>query len=163
MCALSPIQPVYEGRKTQTLQAHLEWIIKQTLQMANLPKPNHTPSLMKQAIEEICMDHHLVVSGSNFRASFHMSSFMSSSLREACSKSKLKGEEQTGSSFISWRLIMYGWFNASSTACMWNRQKNGWVRNKLRKELLYAVVANEHTSYTFSWIKNQHPFCKIKC
>lgn len=42
-------------------------------------------------------------SGLKLRDSLHMSSFMSSSLKDDCSKSKTKGDGQVGSSLISWR------------------------------------------------------------
>lgn len=51
-----------------------------------------------------------------FTDSCQISSLISSSLNEACSKSKAKRDGQVGSSLISWRLDRYGWFNASSTS-----------------------------------------------
>lgn len=56
-----------------------------------------------------------MVAGLNFTDSLQMSSLMSSSVNDGCSKSKLKGLVQTGSSLMSWRGAMYGWLNASST------------------------------------------------
>lgn len=54
------------------------------------------------------LDYSSILTGLKLRDSLHMSSFMSSSLKDDCSKSKLKDDGQMGSSLISWRLDRYG-------------------------------------------------------
>lgn len=49
-----------------------------------------------------------IYSGLKVRDSLHISSFMSSSLKDDCSKSNTKGDGQVGSSLISWRLDKNG-------------------------------------------------------
>ena len=72
--------------------------------------------MVNKAAEQHGYDHSSISSGLKFRDSFHMSSFISSSLKDDCSKSKMKGAGQMGSSLISWRGNKNGWFKASSTA-----------------------------------------------
>lgn len=60
---------------------------------------------------------------------------MFSSLHDGCSKSKLKGLGQTGSSLMSWRDDKYGWQSASSTA---NRCRN----QKLGKKIWWCKRSN---------------------
>lgn len=63
-----------------------------------------------------------------------MRSFISSSLKVVCSKSKLKGVGQMGSSLISWRLDKYGWFNASSTVHREHKfQEHEWMIESIIK------------------------------
>lgn len=97
----------------------------------------------------------MTYSGLKLIDSHHISSFMSSSLKDDRSKSNTKGDGQVGSSLISWRLDKNGWFNASSTLPITNHLSI--TRHVNRKNV--SNNRKRRTTYTFSWIKNEHFLC----
>lgn len=71
-----------------------------------------------------------------------------SSVIDDCSKSKLKGLEQIGSSFISWRTEKYGCERASST--VWSINSMSAVKNKQRINLGHTLSLKNSWTYQLS-------------
>lgn len=84
-----------------------------------------------KGVKMVCVNHG-ILSGLNFKASFQMRSFISSSDNDSCSKSNTNGDEQVGSSLISWRHDRNGWFSASSTS-QTSHEKNRSIYLETRK------------------------------
>jgi len=79
-------------------------------------------------------------SGLKFTDSLQMSSLMFSSVKDGCSKSKLKGFGQTGSSLMPWRGSKYGWHSASSTANSKKVKCNHRSNKSFFDEKIYSIL-----------------------